>query len=224
MFARLVSLVVLAAAPAVVSAAPAVAPRESAVVTSRESAVVSAGTILVFGDSLSAGYGLRQDQGWARLLEKRLRDESFNYRVANVSVSGETTSGGANRIEGALKTHRPDIVVIELGANDGLRGQDLEMMRRNLEAIVDGSRRARAEVLLVGMRLPPNYGTTYTQKFQQTYVELARSRRIAFVPFLLEGFADNGQFFQSDRVHPTAEAQALMLDTVWHGLKPLLKR
>ena len=204
--------------------AVALAAMSTAAAPGQQNAATPAATILVFGDSLSAGYGLPQESSWAYLLEKRLRDDGFRYRVANASISGETTDGGVRRIDGALKAHQPQIVVIELGANDGLRGQDLEMMRRNLEAIVDGSRRARAEVLLVGMRLPPNYGTTYTQKFQQTYVELARSRRIAFVPFLLEGFADNGQFFQSDRVHPTAEAQALMLDTVWHGLKPLLKR
>jgi len=188
------------------------------------SALASAGTILVFGDSLSAGYGLRQEQTWASLLEKRLRDEGFAYRVSNASVSGETTTGGASRIDGALKSHRPDIVVIALGANDGLRGQSLELMRRNLEGIVDASRRAKAGVLLVGMRLPPNYGTAYTQKFQETYADVARSRNTAFVPFLLEGFAENGKYFQSDRVHPTSDAQALMLDTVWRGLKPLLKR
>ena len=185
---------------------------------------VSAATILVFGDSLSAGYGLPQQSGWATLLEKRLRDEDFDYRVANASMTGETTTGGASRIAGALKTHRPDIVVLELGANDGLRGLSVEAMRRNLEVMIEASRRAKAQVLLVGMRLPPNYGMAYTEKFQQTYVDLARVKRTAFVPFLLEGFAEDTRFFQSDRVHPTGEAQALMLDTIWKGLKPLLKR
>lgn len=187
-------------------------------------AAASAGTILVFGDSLSAGYGLPQQRGWASLLEKRLRDEDFDYRVANASVSGETTIGGAARIGASLKAHRPDIVVVELGANDGLRGQSVDVMRRNLEAIIDASRQAKAQVLLVGMRLPPNYGTAYTEKFQRTFVDLARSKKTAFVPFLFEGFAEDARYFQSDRVHPTAEAQALMLDTVWTGLKPLLRR
>ena len=202
MLARLFSFLVLAAAPALGSAA----------------------TILVFGDSLSAGYGLAQEQSWPTLLQKRLREAGSKYTVANASITGETTTGGAARIEGALKTHRPDIVVIELGANDGLRGQSLELMRRNLETMIDASRRAKAEVLLVGMRLPPNYGTSYTEKFQRTYAELARTKKTAFVPFLFEGFAENGAYFQSDRVHPTSEAQALMLETVWKGLKPLLRK
>jgi acyl-CoA thioesterase I len=200
--ARVLSFCVLAAAPSLAAAA----------------------TILVFGDSLSAAYGLPQERGWAKLLEKRLHDEGYNYRVANASVSGETTSGGASRLENALQTHRPDIVVIELGANDGLRGQSLDIMRRNLERMIDASRRAKAQVLLVGMRLPPNYGTAYTEKFQQTYVDVARTKKTAFVPFLLEGFADNGSYFQADRFHPTSEAQSMMLDTVWKGLKALLRR
>jgi acyl-CoA thioesterase-1 len=183
----------------------------------------SAGTILVFGDSLSAAYGLARDQGWPHLLEKRLREEGYDYRVANASLSGETTSGGASRFEGALKAHRPDVVVLELGANDGLRGQSVDVMKRNLEAMIDTSRKGKAEVLLVGMRLPPNYGTAYTEKFQQVYTDLARSKKVALVPFLFEGFAEDARYFQSDRVHPTSEAQALMLDIVWKGLKPLLK-
>jgi acyl-CoA thioesterase-1 len=181
-------------------------------------------TILVFGDSLSAGYGLPQEQSWPRLLEARLRKEKLDYTVANASVSGETTAGGARRIAEALKAHQPDIVVIELGANDGLRGQNLNVMRQNLETMIDASRKAKAEVLLVGMRLPPNYGTAYTEKFQQTYADVARQRKTAFVPFLFEGFGEELRYFQADRVHPTSEAQALMLDTVWKGLKPLLDK
>ena len=184
----------------------------------------SAGTILVFGDSLSAAYGLEQSQGWPSLLEKRLRSEGFDYRVANASISGETTTGGASRIEGALKAHKPDIVVLELGANDGLRGQSLDIMRRNLEEMIAASRKAKAEVLLVGMRLPPNYGPSYTEKFQRTYAELAKAKNTALVPFLFEGFAEDPKFFQADRVHPTSEAQALMLEVVWKGLKPMLRR
>jgi acyl-CoA thioesterase-1 len=187
-------------------------------------AYASAATILVFGDSLSAGYGLAQNQGWPSLLEKRLRAEGFNYQVSNASITGETTTGGANRIAGALKAHRPDIVVLELGANDGLRGQNIDLMKRNLEKMIDASREAKADVLLVGMRLPPNYGMSYTEKFQQAYADLARSKKAALVPFLFEGFAEDTRFFQADRVHPTSDAQSAMLDTVWKGLKPLLKR
>jgi acyl-CoA thioesterase I len=187
-------------------------------------AAVSARTILVFGDSLSAGYGLSQAQSWPSLLEKRLREEGFNYKVANASISGETTTGGASRIEGALKAHQPEIVVLELGANDGLRGQSIDVIRRNLETMIDASRRAKADVLLVGMRLPPNYGTAYTEKFQRAYSDLARAKKTALVPFLFEGFAEDARFFQPDRVHPTSEAQSAMLDTVWKGLKPLLRQ
>jgi acyl-CoA thioesterase-1 len=183
-----------------------------------------AGTILVFGDSLSAAYGLSRQQGWASLLEQRLRDEGYDYRVANASISGETTTGGVSRIEGALKAHKPEVVVLELGANDGLRGQSVDIMKRNLEAMVDASRRAKAEVLLVGMRLPPNYGPAYTEKFQRSYADVAKTKKTALVPFLFEGFGEDPKFFQTDRVHPTSEAQALMLDVVWKGLKPLLRR
>jgi acyl-CoA thioesterase-1 len=186
--------------------------------------LAGARTILVFGDSLSAGYGLPQEKSWPRLLETRLRKERLDYTVANASVTGETTAGGARRIAEALKTHQPEIVVIELGANDGLRGQNLNVMRQNLEMMIDASRKAKAEVLLVGMRLPPNYGTAYTEKFQQTYADVARQRKTAFVPFLFEGFGEELRYFQADRVHPTSEAQALMLDTVWKGLKPLLDK
>lgn len=187
-------------------------------------AAAQPGTILVFGDSLSAAYGLAQQQGWAHLLEKRLRDEGFDYRVANASISGETTAGGATRIEGALKAHKPAVVVLELGANDGLRGQSVDIMKRNLEAMIDASRKAKADVLLVGMRLPPNYGPSYTEKFHRTYIDIAKAKRVAFVPFLFEGFGEDPKFFQADRVHPTAEAQAMMLDTVWKGLRPMLSK
>lgn len=184
---------------------------------------MSARTILVFGDSLSAGYGLPQEEGWVSLLEKRLQSERAPYRVANASLTGETTSGGASRIAGALKTHQPAIVILELGANDGLRGQNLDVMRKNLETMIDASRRANAQVLLVGMRLPPNYGPAYTEKFQRTFVDIARAKKLPYVPFLLDGFAENTVYFQSDRVHPTSQAQALILETVWKELKPLLK-
>lgn len=158
------------------------------------------------------------------LLAQRLRAEKFNYKVANASISGETTLGGANRIEAALKEHRPAIMILALGANDGLRGSSLDAMRANLETMVDACRRANARVLLVGMRLPPNYGMPYAEKFQRVFGEIARARKVALVPFLLEGFAADRELFQEDGIHPTAAAQPLMLDTVWKGLRPLLKK
>lgn len=187
-------------------------------------AAAPAATILVYGDSLSAGYGLPREQGWVSLLGQRLRAEKFDYRVVNASISGETTSGGRSRINGALKTHRPALVIVELGANDGLRGISLDAMRANLEAIVDASLSSKATVLLVGIRLPPNFGMEYTSKFQQVYSDVARSRKLRRVPFLLDGFGEKPEFFQPDGIHPAAAAQPLMLDTVWKELKPLLKR
>ena len=187
-------------------------------------AAFSAATILVFGDSLSAGYGLPQEQGWVHLLEQRLRAEKLDYKVVNASISGETTLGGRSRIEAALKTHRPALVILELGANDGLRGATPDSIRRNLEAISDSCRRAQARVLLVGIRLPPNYGTAYTEKFHDVFGAVARSRKLPLVPFLLDGFANDRMLFQDDGIHPSAAAQPLMLDTVWKELKPLLAR
>jgi len=183
----------------------------------------SAATILVFGDSLSAGYGLPGDKGWVSLLAVRLDKERLNYKVANASISGETTLGGRNRIESALKAHRPDIVIVELGANDGLRGASLDAMQANLAAIVDAARRSKARVLLVGMRLPPNYGAAYTEKFQKVYAELAASRKVPLVPFLFDGFADKSSYFLPDGVHPAAEAQPMILDIVWKELRPMLE-
>ena len=170
-----------------------------ALVPALSPSIASAATILVFGDSLSAAYGLSQHLGWAHLLEKRLRDEGYDYRVANASISGETTTGGASRIEGALKAHKPQIVVLELGANDGLRGQSLDVMKRNLEEMIEASRKAKAEVLLVGMRLPPNYGPSYTEKFHRTYLDIAKARKVALVPFLFEGFAEVAKALASGR-------------------------
>ena len=187
-------------------------------------AAAPAATILVYGDSLSAGYGLQPGEGWVSLLAKRLQAEKFDYKVANASISGETAHGGAKRIEAALKTHRPAIVIVELGANDGLRGGSPEAMRANLETIVDASLRARARVLLVGMRLPPNYGTAYADKFHKVFGEIAKRKKLPPAPFLLDGFAEKREFFQADGIHPTAEAQPAMLDIVWKRLRPLLKK
>jgi acyl-CoA thioesterase-1 len=183
-----------------------------------------AATILVFGDSLSAGYGLPREQGWVYLLEQRLHSEKLDYKVVNASISGETTLGGRNRIDAALATHRPALVILELGGNDGLRGATPESIRRNLEAISDACRRAQARVLLVGVRMPPNYGTAYTQKFQEVFSTVASSRKLPLVPFLLDGFASDRALFQDDGIHPTAAAQPLMLETVWKELRPLLAK
>jgi acyl-CoA thioesterase-1 len=182
------------------------------------------GTILVYGDSLSAAYGLAQDAGWAKLLQARLKQERMDYTVTNASISGETTSGGAARMAEALRTHKPVVVILALGANDGLRGLPLAQMRANLAQMVRASRQAGSRVLLVGMRLPPNYGETYTRQFVQTYADLAREYKTALTPFLLEGVADRRESFQADNLHPVAEAQPMILDNVWKALAPLLKQ
>lgn len=179
--------------------------------------------ILVFGDSLSAEYGLPRDTGWARLLADRLAKEAAQYSVVNASISGETTSGGRTRLPKLLQQHRPSVVVLQLGANDGLRGLSLASMRENLAAMVEASRGAGAQVLLVGMRIPPNYGRDYSERFTGVYAQLAREKKVALVPFLLDGFADDLAYFQADRIHPNERAQPRMLDSVWAGLAPLLR-
>lgn len=179
-------------------------------------------TIMVFGDSLSAGYGLPQEAGWVNLLKKQLPAQS-KTQLINTSISGETAMGGRNRIEQALKTHRPDIVIIELGGNDGLRGASIESIRDNLEAIIEASLRNKAAVLLVGMQLPPNYGIAYTQKFQDIYPQLAKRHGVKLVPFLLDGFGDKREFFQTDGIHPNATAQRKIVENVWKVLRTMLK-
>lgn len=179
--------------------------------------------ILVFGDSLSSGYGLPAGEGWASLLEGRLREAKLPYRVVNASISGETSIGGRNRIAGALSAHRPAVLVLELGVNDGLRGQPLQATRDNLAAMIQAAKQARAAVLLVGMELPPNYGIAYTQKFRELYAGLAREHRVRLVPFLMQGFADDRDLFQADAIHPNGRAQPLMLDNLWKELRPLLR-
>jgi acyl-CoA thioesterase I len=181
------------------------------------------GTILIYGDSLSAAYGLRQDAGWPALLQARLKQKAMDYTVLNASISGETTSGGAARIEEALKAHQPKVIIVALGANDGLRGLPLDQMRSNLAKIVRTSQKAKSRVLLVGMRLPPNYGEPYTRPFAQVYVDLAREYKTALAPFLLDGVAEQRELFQSDNLHPTARAQPIILDNVWTALAPMLK-
>jgi acyl-CoA thioesterase-1 len=184
----------------------------------------AAPVILVLGDSLASGYGLPTGKGWVSLLETRLTDKGYPHRIVNASVSGETTLGGRNRIQQALKEHRPGIVIVELGGNDGLRGLSLESSRNNLTEIIQASKAAGARVLLVGVRLPPNYGRAYTEKFQQLFKDVAARERVALAPFLMEGFAEDQAYFQPDGIHPAESAQPRMLDNVWPALEPLLRR
>ena len=183
----------------------------------------AAGTILVVGDSLSAGYGLGTGQSWPSLLEKRLRNERPDYSVVNASISGDTTAGGRSRIGAALEQSRPAVVIIALGGNDGLRGLPVAAMRDNLSAMIVAARASRARVVLAGMKLPPNYGSDYTRAFEQSYAELARRHKTALVPFLLDGVGERRELFLPDNIHPTAEAQPLILDNVWKVLGPLLR-
>ena len=180
-------------------------------------------TILVIGDSLSAEYGLPRDTGWVSLLSQRVSRQEPQYSVVNASISGETTRGARERLPPLLRKLAPRIVVLETGGNDGLRGLDLGQMRENLQAMIDACRAARATVLLVGIRIPPNYGRDYSERFAGTFDELARRNRIAQVPFLMDGFADRLDLFQPDRIHPDQRGQALMLDNVWPRLQPLLR-
>lgn len=179
-------------------------------------------TILVFGDSLSANYGLAVESGWVSLLQQRLRQNNYAYRVINASISGETTAGGLSRIDTDLAAHQPTIVIVELGANDGLRGLPLQATRDNLDAIIRACLAGRAKVLLVGMRLPPNYGAGYSENFSMIYPALAKKHHTALLPFLLEGIADQRKSFQTDNLHPTATAQPAVLENVWKRLKPML--
>jgi len=180
-------------------------------------------TILVFGDSLSAAYGMAAKRGWVALLAERLERERPDYSVANASISGETTAGGAARLPRALAQHKPAVLVLELGANDGLRGLPVAEMEKNLSAMVAQARKARARVLLVGMRIPPNYGPEYTREFDGAFARVAKRHQVPLVPFLLEGMADNRELFQPDRIHPNEEAQPILLENVWKALRPLLR-
>jgi len=185
---------------------------------------LAARTLLVFGDSLSAAYGLSANQGWPHLLAKRLEREALDWRVVNASVSGETTAGGLRRLAADLKRHKPAVVVIALGANDALRGQPVEGIRANLENMIGMARKARAEPVLVGMMIPPNYGIDYAARFRELYQSVAAKHRVALVPFLLEGLADKPELFLPDQLHPAAAAQPRILDNVWPALEPLLRK
>ena len=179
--------------------------------------------ILVFGDSLSAGYGLPVERGWVKLLADRLQREGYGFQVVNASVSGETTTGGVARLRRALDTHHPAIVILELGANDGLRGLPPETTRTNLETMLALSASPPRRTLLLGMRMPPNYGERYTSKFAALFAEAARHYQVALVPFFLDGVAGVPGLIQADGLHPNEQGQPRLLDNVWAGLRPLLR-
>jgi acyl-CoA thioesterase-1 len=178
--------------------------------------------ILILGDSLSASYGIHLEQGWVARLQERLKGKGYPYQVVNASISGETTRGALARLDTLLDTHEPEIVVVELGGNDGLRGLSLSEMRQNFSQIIEQSQQSGAQVLLVSMRLPPNYGPTYTERFQKLFAELESKYKVATAPFILRGIAARPELMQSDGIHPRLEAQALMLDNIWPALIPLL--
>jgi acyl-CoA thioesterase I len=180
-------------------------------------------TVMVLGDSLSTSYGMPSEAGWVNLLEQRLQMYSPIYQVINTSISGETTLGGRNHIEQALKAHQPDIVMVGLGGNDGLQGSSIKSIYENLEVIINACLQNNAEVLLLGMQIPPNYGITYTQKFRDIYLQLAKKYQLELVPFLLAGFGENRDFFQSDGIHPNILAQEIIVDNVWSVLYPMLQ-
>ena len=181
-------------------------------------------TVLVLGDSLSAEYGLARGAGWVPLLERRLATTNTPAEIINASISGETTSGGRARLQALLAKHHPDVVIIELGGNDGLRGLQLNATQANLQEMIDLSKAAGARVLLLGMQIPPNYGADYTRRFAAIYTTLARQSAVTLVPFFLEGLQTRPDLFQADRIHPGAAAQPLMLDNVWPHLSRLLPR
>ena len=188
------------------------------------SAYAQAPVILVFGDSISAGYGLSPGQGWVELLKTRLQSQGYGYQVVNASVSGETTAGGLARLPRALELHHPKIVILELGGNDGLRALPIAQMRANLTQMVTLATAVGANVLLLGMRMPPNYGPEYTKQFALVFSDLASEKKIPSVPFLLNDIALSPNLLQGDDIHPNALGQPILLDNVWPVLKPLLRK
>nr|WP_233582758.1 arylesterase [Candidimonas sp. SYP-B2681] len=179
--------------------------------------------ILVVGDSLSAEYGLQRGSGWVALLDRRLSNEKTGYQIRNSSISGDTTSGGVSRLPAALEQHQAKVVIIELGSNDALRGLSLTATEDNLSKMISMSQQSGAQVLLVGMQIPPNYGRPYSERFRQIFASLANRYNIALVPFLLDGIATERDMFQADGIHPNEQAQAILAENVWKHLQPLLK-
>ena len=184
----------------------------------------SSPTIIIFGDSLSAAYGISQHEGWVALLQQRLTQKKYHYKVVNASISGETTSGGLSRFADMLVTQKPNIVLIELGGNDGLRGLSAVNSYNNLDAMVKQANKANAKVLLLGMKIPPNYGLKYSRQFSDNYQNLAKKHKLKLVPFFLDGVAGKPDLIQADGLHPTAAAQPKMLDNVWPTLTKMLKK
>lgn len=186
--------------------------------------ITSAKTVLIVGDSISAAYGMSQDQGWVKLLQKRTEQKyPKQHQIINASVSGETTSGALARLPKLLSTHKPDVVVIELGGNDGLRGQPPQIIQRNLSQLVQQSKNAKANVILFGMKIPPNYGTAYSTAFANNYQVVAKQHNIKLLPFFLEGVAGNKSLMQADLIHPNANAQTKLLNLAWTYIEPALK-
>lgn len=182
----------------------------------------AAGTVLIVGDSISAAFGLDTRVGWVALLEQRMKQEGFTDKVVNASISGDTSAGGQARLPALLAEHKPALVILELGGNDGLRGQQPTQLQQNLASMIDRSRDAGAKVLLLGMQIPPNYGPRYTNAFKAVYSSLAEDRKVPWVPFFLEGVGGNPELMQADGLHPAAVAQEKLLENVWPTLKPLL--
>ncbi len=184
---------------------------------------VSAKTIMILGDSLSAGYGIQPQQGWVNLLQKRLEQQyPKQHKVVNASVSGETTSGALARLPKLLQTHRPDLVVIELGGNDGLRGQPPQMIQKNLASLIQQSQKAKAKVIVFGMKMPPNYGQAYSKAFENNYKVVSQQYKVKLLPFFLEGVAGNKTLMQKDLVHPNAKAQTILLNNAYPSIKGAL--
>jgi len=189
------------------------------------SARAEAPVILVFGDSISAGYGLANvDQGWVELLRTRLKGQGYGYQVINASVSGETTAGGLARLPRALELHHPDIVILELGGNDGLRALPVAQMRENFGHMIDLATHAGARVLLLGIKIPPNYGPQYTSQFEAVYGDLSRADKLPLVPFLMDRIALKPDLMQADDIHPNVNGQPILLDNVWPVLLPMLRK
>ena len=182
----------------------------------------AAGTVLIVGDSISAGFGLDTRKGWVALLEQRLKKEGFDDKVVNASISGDTSAGGLARLPAALAEHKPDVVVIELGGNDGLRGQPPAQLQQNLASMIQKSQDSGAKVLLLGMQIPPNYGKRYVDAFAKVFADVAQQKKVPLVPFYLEGIGGNSQLMQADGLHPAVAAQGKLLENVWPTLKPLL--
>ncbi|MGI9291715.1 MAG: arylesterase [Gammaproteobacteria bacterium] len=180
-------------------------------------------SILILGDSLSAGFGLDIEESWVSLLQTRLDKEGYGYKVVNASISGDTTGNGLRRLPRALQIHQPEIVIIELGGNDGLRGISIDIMRNNLEEMINLVQEGQAEIVLAGMLIPPNYGADYTQSFADVYPELAKKYGLALIPFFMEGVALEANMMQPDGIHPNKKAQPVLMETVWVSLKPELK-